>query len=249
MDPMMLVLIVTGLLLLLLVLGMPVAFALALCGTIGLAALRSLGLAAQMLGVTPLERIGNYSLTMVPMFILMGALAFTAGLSRVAYDVGYKWLGRIPAGLGVATMVAGAIFGAISGSSTATAAALGRVAIPEMRRLGYDKKLAAGCVAAAALVDNLIPPSIGFVIYGILTGESIGKLLMSGVVPGLLTMVGFSLMLIILALRAPHLLPSGSKVSWREKFASLPGLFPLVILFVIVIGGIYSGIVTPTEAA
>ncbi|MBM2832785.1 MAG: transporter large permease, partial [Dehalococcoidia bacterium] len=226
MDPMMLVLIVTGLLLLLLVLGMPVAFALALCGTIGLSALRSLGLAAQMLGVTPLEKMGNYSLTMVPMFILMGALAFTAGLSRVAYDVGYKWLGRIPAGLGVATMAAGAIFGAISGSSTATAEALGMIAIPEMRRLGYDKKLAAGCVA-----------------------ESIGKLLMSGVVPGLLTMVGFSLMLIILALRAPHLLPSGSKVSWRERFASLPGLFPLVILFTVVLGGIYSGIVTPTEAA
>ncbi|MBI4496003.1 MAG: TRAP transporter large permease subunit, partial [Deltaproteobacteria bacterium] len=248
-DPLTLVFLVVGLLLLLLVLGMPVAFALALCGTIGLALLKSLGLATQLLGVSPLERIGNYSLTMVPMFVLMGQLAFVAGMSRVAYDVGYKWLGRIPAGLGVATMAAGAIFGAVSGSSTATAAALGKVAIPEMRRLGYDKKLAAGCVASAALVDNLIPPSIGFVIYGIMTGESIGKLLISGVVPGLLTMLGFSLLLVIIALRAPHLLPQGAKTGWRERFACLPALFPLVLLFVVVIGGIYSGIVTSTEAA
>ena len=249
MDPMLLVILMTALVLVLLALGMPVAFSLAACGIIGMAFLKSLGMAVSTLEIVPLQKIASYFLVMVPMFILMGQLAYAADLSKDAYNVGNKWLGQFPGGLGIATVAASALFGACSGSTTAAAAALGKVCVPEMRKFGYDPKLAAGLVASAGTIANLIPPSIGFVVYGILTGESIGKLLISGIVPGILTAVVFALVIFLIALKAPHLAPRGAAASWKERLASLPGILPILLLFGIIIVGIYTGIATSIEIA
>ncbi|MBM2831794.1 MAG: C4-dicarboxylate transporter permease [Dehalococcoidia bacterium] len=248
MDPIIVASLIVALLLFLIFIGMPIAFALGISGVIGIAVLRSMGVALDVLGTYPWGRVLSFLLTLIPMFILMGQLADVGGISKDAYAVGYKWLGHIPGGLGMATVAAATIFGAASGASTAAAAALGKVCVPEMRKYGYDSKLAAGCVASAALLDILIPPSLGMVIYGVMAEESIGKLLVAGIIPGILTALNFAILLYFIAKVRPEMAPLGPRTGWKERFLSLRGLMWVLVLFILVMGGIYSGAVTPTEA-
>jgi len=229
--------------------GVPIAFSLAGVGLLGILALKGLGIAVNAGGTLPYSAIAAYTLSAVPMFVLMGELADLAGVSAQLYRAGYNWLGRLPGGLAIATIFACAGFAATSGSSVATAATMGKISIPEMKRYGYDDKLSTGSVAAGGLLGILIPPSIPLVLYGIMTGESIGKLLLAGIVPGLLTALLFALSISLRVWANPHLAPKASGVSWSEKVNSLGAVWGVGVLFFAVIGGLYSGIVTPTEAA
>jgi tripartite ATP-independent transporter DctM subunit len=182
------------------------------------------------------------------MFIVMGNVAFYAGFTRDAYSAAYKWVGNYPGGLGVATLLGAVAFGACSGSSIAATAALGKSALPEMLRFGYNHRLAAGCVAMGGTLDALIPPSILLVIYGVVTEESIGKLLMAGLVPGLLSMAVFALLVVVWALFRPADAPRGERFPLRDKLIGLKDVSGILILFVCVAGGLLTGVFTPTEA-
>ena len=238
-----------GLFLLMLVIGMPISFSLFFVGLLGITLTRGLPVAMSTLGSLPYSIAANALLIVVPMFILTGAIAFAAGISRDAYDLAYRWLGRLPGGLGMATVAACAAFAATSGSSVATAATVGKVALPEMKRFGYSDSLATGTVAAGGLLGIMIPPSITLVIYGIVTETSIGKLLIAGILPGLMTALIFILGVGAVALRRPELAPRGSGFPWSERLRSLYKGWGVVVLFTVVIGGIYAGIFTASEAA
>jgi len=179
----------------------------------------------------------------------MGELAYISGLTREAYSAAYKWLGRLPGGLAIATIGGCAGFAAVCGSSEATALTMGSVALPEMRRHKYDPRLATGCIAAGGTLGILIPPSMAFVLYGLITEQSIGRLFLAGIFPGILLASLFMITIFIWAKRNPSLAPGGPKTSWREKLTAFKDIWGVVILFLVVMGGIYGGILTPTEAA
>lgn len=202
-----------------------------------------------LLGLLPMDESTSYNLSVIPLFILMGQFAFISGISTDIYNTAYKWIGHLRGGLAMATVVACAFFSAVSGSSLATGATMGMVAIPEMLKYKYDPSLATGCVAAGGTLGILIPPSIGFVIYGILTEQSIGKLLMAGLLPGILLSSLFIIAIIIICAVKPEMGPHGPTVPWSGRFRSLSGTWGMLLLFLLVIGGIYTGIFTPTEAA
>lgn len=248
-EPTTAVLISVAWILLMLVLGMPVWATLFSAGLMGLMMVEGLDMALAQLKTMPYVHTAEYTLLVVPMFILMGHLAFAAGLSHNAYQVGRMWLSRFPAGLGLATILGCGAFAGACGSSVATAATMGRVAIPEMNALGYDKKLSAGTVAAGGVLGILIPPSIILVFYGTLTETSVGGMLVGGIIPGLITMAMFMLGLIWLSWRYPSLCPSPESYTWKERFRSLKYFWGIVVLFVIVMGGIWGGIATPSESA
>jgi len=248
-DPQTLGLVGIGVLFLLLLIGMPIGFALALVGIGGVSAMTDIAVALPTLGRSFYGTFTTYSFTVIPLFVLMGELASASGLSQGIYDVADKWLRRLPGGLGVATIGACSGFAAICGSSVATAATLGRVALPEMHRYGYDEKLATGSVAAGGTLGFLIPPSIGFVVYGILTEQSIGKLLISGFLPGFLLAGSYVLIIVGWALIKPDLAPAvPRRASFAEKMKALINTWELVAVFLLVMGGIYLGFFTPTEA-
>jgi len=186
MDPVVVGILGSGLLFLFLLMGIPIAFSLMLIGFLGTAYLTSLKAALPMVARTVYETSSYYPYTIIPLFIVMGVYAEISGMSRDLYDTFDKWLRKLPGGLGMATIAAIAGFSAISGSSVASSATFGKVAYPEMRRFNYSPRMAAGIIAAGATVDFLIPPSLGFVIFGMLTEQSIGKLLISGMIPGLI---------------------------------------------------------------
>ncbi len=233
----------------LIVLRMPIAFALGIVGFGGLALLDGFDGALATLYILPYERLNTWVFMAVALYILMGHFAFRSGVGSDAYAVGQKWIGRLPGGLAVASIIGCAGFAATSGSSVATAVTMGKIAIPEMRRYGYDPKLATGSVAAGGLLGIMIPPSLVMIIYGLITGTSIGALFIAGVLPGILTVVVFSLGIMILVLRRPSLAPPVAGATWRQRFASLAKAWRMVLLFLIVIGGIYAGVYTATEAA
>lgn len=235
-------------LLIVFLLGMPVAFAMAFVGFVGFAYLVTPQAGFSILARDFFDTFSSYSLTVIPMFVLMGALAFSSGISGRLYDAGYTLFGRMRGGLAIATIAACAGFAAICGSTNATAAAMGRVAIPEMKRYKYDNSLATGCVAAAGSLGILIPPSTIFIVYGILTQESIGKLFISGVLPGILLAVLFMSVVLIQCLRNPTIAPAGASTTWRQKMAGFIGLFETLILFVLVLGGLFLGWFSPTQA-
>ena len=250
MDPVTLGILGTGLLFLLLLIGMPIAFALMLVGFLGVSCLTSVTAALPMIARTVYETSSQYAYTIIPLFIVMGVYAEISGLSRDLYNSFDKWLRRWPGGLGMATIAAIAGFSAVSGSSVAASATMGKVAYPEMRRFHYSPRLAAGIVAAGATVDFLIPPSLGFVIFGMLTEQSIGKLLISGVIPGLILSGAFMGILYGWVKWDPSLAPSSPEpVPWREKLAALKGTWETVTIFLLVMGGIYLGFFTANEAA
>jgi tripartite ATP-independent transporter DctM subunit len=250
MDPVMVGILGVCLLFLFLLMGIPIAFSLMLVGFLGTAYLTSINAALPMVARTVYESASQYSYTIIPLFIVMGSYAEISGISGNLYNTFDKWLRRLPGGLGMATIASIAGFSAISGSSVACSAAFGKVAYPEMRRFNYSPRLAAGTVAAGATIDFLIPPSLGFVIFGMLTDQSIGKLLISGVIPGLILAGAFMVILYIWVKFNPNsALSRPEGVSWKEKISALKGVWETIVLFLLVIGGIYIGLFTPTEAA
>jgi tripartite ATP-independent transporter DctM subunit len=237
------------LLVVLLLLGMPIAFMMMLVGFLGIWHLTSLEAALPVVSKTLYGVAAHYPYTIIPLFILMGGFAGAAGITKELYETFDKWFRRLPGGLGVATIAACAGFAAVSGSSVAAAAAMGNVALPEMRRFGYLPRLATGVVAAGGTLSFLIPPSLGFVVYGMLTEQSIGKLLISGIFPGLILAASYAAIVIIWAKVNPKAAPaSPERVSFWEKIRSLKGVWETTLVFVLVMGGIYLGFINPTEA-
>jgi tripartite ATP-independent transporter DctM subunit len=233
----------------LLVSGMRIAYATALCGLLGLWSLRGYEPAAGLAGLMPYSESSHYSLLVLPLFVLMGYLAHHAGITRNIYWTARQWLGHLPGGLAIATIFGCAGFAAACGASTASAAVMGRVALPELKRFGYDEKVAAGCVAAGGTLATMIPPSVILVIYGFIAEQSIGALLLAGILPGLLQATTYSVMLYIRFRINPALGPSMASIGWTERIKSLSGTWGMLVLIFIVLGSIYTGFATPTEAA
>ena len=237
-----------GILLFLFLLRMPVAFVMAFVGFIGFAYLGGVESALAILAQDVSETLSSYPLSVIPMFILMGSFAYASGISERLYKTCYTWVGEFRGGLTVATVMACSGFAAISGSTAATAATMGKIALPEMKKYGYDDELATGTVASAGTLGILIPPSTVLIVYGILTEESIGKLFVAGILPGLMLTLLFVLTVMILCLRNPELGPPGPKTSLMEKIKSLSGIIEAVILFALTIGGLFLGWFSPTQA-
>jgi len=235
-------------LLITLVLRMPIAFAMTFVGFIGFSYLSGLGPGLSILARDIFTQFSSFPLSVIPMFILMGSFAFASGISSKLYKTAYTWVGQLRGGMTMATVVACAGFAAVCGSSTATAATMGKIALPEMKKYNYDDTLATGCVAAAGSLGILIPPSTIFIIYGIMTEQSIGKLFIAGVLPGMVLSLLFVLTVAVICLRNPALGPPGTPTSWRKKFASFAGIIDTVILFSGTIGGLFLGFFTPTQA-
>jgi len=236
-------------LLLLLFSGLHVGLVIGLVGFLGMAYMSGGDAALGLLRTVPYTTMASYGMSIVPLFILMGSFSFHSGLSTDLYWTTYRWLGRLPGGLAMATVVACAGFAAASGSSLATAATLGTVALPEMRKYKYDDRLATGSIAAGGTIGILIPPSVVLVIYAILTEQSIGKLFLAGFIPGILEAVFYMATIYILCKFNPLLGPIGAKTTFKEKVVSLKDTWGVIALFGLVMGGIYTGIFSPTEAA
>lgn len=238
-----------GAVLILLALRVPIGVALGLVSLTGIALLRDVSVAVGSLRSIPYDFAAGWELSAIPMFILMGAVMHNSGISTHLFTAARVWLGRLPGGLAVATNFACAGFAAASGSSVATSAAMGRIAIPEMLKQGYDKSLATGVVASAGTLGALIPPSILFILYGIFAEQSITRLLIAGILPGLLTAFVYAAMILIRCKLNPKLAPvTLEAVSIGEKLRALGPVWPVVLLILGIIGGLYSGAVTPTEA-
>jgi len=229
--------------------NMPVGFVMAFLGFLGFGYIRGIDPALSLLASDVFDVFSHYGLTVVPLFVFMGQIAFHAGISKRLYDSAYVLVGHRKGGLAMATVAACAGFSAISGSTNATAATMASVTLPEMKRYKYDMSLATGTVAAAGSLGILIPPSVIFIVYGILTEQSIGKLFAAGVFPGILLSVLFLLTIYLQVLKNPSLAPPGPRTTLKEKFKSFAGVLETLIIFGLVMGGIFFGIFTPTEAA
>ncbi len=232
----------------LMLLRVPLAFAMGLVGLAGMGLMRSWP-AAYASAAGEIIDIAKYTLSVVPLFILMGNLVTKAGMSRELFRASYAFVGHRRGGLALSTITASAGFGAICGSSLATVATMARVAMPEMRRYGYADSFAAGTVAAGGTLGILIPPSVIMVIYGIMTEQSIGALFAAGLVPGLLATMLYMAAAAIVTARAPQLGPPGERIEWAQRWQALREIWSVLALFVVVIGGIYGGFFTATEAA
>jgi len=243
-----LVLLMVLLMLTLMAIGMPIGFAMALVGILSLLIFSGPDVAMGLLTYYPFDFASGYTFTVVPMFILMGQLAFNAGFTRELFTCTRAWLGRLPGGLVLGTLAGCAAFAACSGSSLATAAAMGKIGIPEMRRYGYSKQIAAGSVAAGGTLGILIPPSIFLVLYGVMTGTSIGKLLIAGFIPGILSAAMFMLSVVIRSIKNPEIAPPIHDITWRERISSIKDIWGIAAIAIIVLGVIYAGVCTPTEA-
>jgi tripartite ATP-independent transporter DctM subunit len=234
----------------LLALGMPIAFALGVMGLVGYWAITDINVALAGLRIIPFTVTGRFEFSVIPLFILMGEFVFFAGVSRDMFFAAQKWLGRMPGGLAMSTVAAASGFAAASGSSLATAATIGRIAVPEMIRQGYHRKFASGVIAAGGTLGILIPPSTPILVFAIITEQSAGKLLMAGLLPGILSAVIYLGSIYIRAARSPSLAPRvEAGVSWRERFLSLKDIWAIGLLVAVVLGGIFFGVWTPTEAA
>ncbi len=249
MDPVTTGILFLGVLLALLFSGMRIAFATALCGFIGLWVLRGYTPSAALAANIPHGHLVSYSLLVLPLFIMMGYFAYFAGITRNMYWTARQWFGHLPGGLAIATVFGSAGFAAACGASTASAAVMGKVALPELQRYHYDDKISTGAIAAGGTMATMIPPSVLMVIYGFIAEESIGALLLAGILPGLLEAVSYSTMLWIRCKLNPKLGPPVLNITWKERFQSLRGTIGILILIVLVMGSIYTGIATPTESA
>ena len=234
---------------LLIFLRVPIGIALAIAGALGYWALSGLDPTLALLGSVPFEIAYNYDLSIIALFVLMGNLALVSGMSRDLYAMARSLVGHWPGGLASATVVGCAGFAAVSGSSLASAVTMGRVALPEMRRHDYHPRLATGCVAAGGTLGILIPPSTGFIIYALLTEESIGQLFLAGVLPGILLTGLFMATIAILTRLNPSIGPKADRLSWLERLRSVGRSFSLIGIVFAVLGGIYFGVFTPVEAA
>ena len=258
MEKIQLVLLLSTILIFLIFAGMRVAFAAALIGFVGLVShfylYKGVDLSAALVrainiaGLTPHSKLATPTLALIPTFVLIGFLAFHAGLTKALFEASKRWLGWLPGGLALSTVFATAGFAAVSGASLATSAVFARVAIPEMLKLNYAKHFSAGVVAAGGTLASLIPPSAILVIYGIITEVSVGKLLLAGFLPGLVSCLIYAALIIGMATLDPKLAPPVRGFTWKQRFASLPGTFPVALVIVIIIFSISSGVATPTEA-
>jgi len=241
----------TGLLvfLLLIFLRMPIAFAMALVGFAGFSYMTSSSVAMNMVVRELYSSFSSYSLSVIPMFVWMGFLAYYSGIGTRLYIFAYRLIGHWPGGLAIATQTACAVFGAICGSNTATAATMGAIALPEMKKYKYDTSLATASIAAGGVLGVLIPPSVIFIVYGMATEQSIGKLFIAGILPGLLLMFLYQAVIYFLTRRKPELGPAGPRFSWRERLSALRGgLAEVLIVFALSMGGLFAGWFTATEA-
>ena len=238
-----------GVMLVLIGFGIPISITLAAVGAIGLLVVAGLRQAEAQLILNFWELGTNFAQIAIPFYLLMGQLVFRTGLATDLYDCIYKWLGRLPGGLAIASVVASAGFGAVSGGSATAVATLGPMCMPEMRKYRYDLKLAAGSIASAGTLGILIPPSIFMIAYGLWTETSIAALFIGGIVPGIIMTIAFSVTILGICLYNPKLGPVGEKFPWSEKLRSLAKLLPILSIFALIIGGIYGGIFDPTEAA
>jgi tripartite ATP-independent transporter DctM subunit len=249
MDPTLITIIVIASFFIFLMAGMPVFGALGMASVIGILLLQG----PRGLGAVPgviYDRLAGFTLVAVPLFILMGEIIFVSGIGADIYVATSRWLNRMPGSLGMSSVAACAIFSALCGVSLAGAATIGSFAIPEMLKRGYDKSLATGCVAASGGLALLIPPSVALILYGVVGDESVGKLFIGGIIPGILLaalMMGY---IFVLANIRPHMAPrSEDQITWGMRFAALANIWPVLALIVLVLGSIYAGIATPTEAA
>ena len=237
-----------ALLVLLVALGVRVFAAAALTGFLGLLLLKGWDVAAAIAGTIPHSKTVTYALSVLPLFILIGFLAFHAGLTGRLFEAARRWVGWVPGGLAVSTVLASAGFAAVSGASTATAAVFSRVAIPDMLGNRYGKRLTAGVVAAGGTLASLIPPSAILVIYAIIVEESVGDLLLAGLLPGLVSVLIYTSLIVGLCVAKPELGRAVRGFTWRQRFASLPGALPIFLVVGVIFGALYSGAATPTEA-
>ena len=238
-----------GSLFLLLALGMPVGFAMAASGVLGLYLIGGSPMVAGILQTAPLSTVSSYELITIPMFLLMAELVLVSGVADDLFRATSAWMGRVRGGLGMATALAGAGFGAICGTSTAAAATLSSTSLPAMIKQGYEKKMAAGVVAVSGTLAMLIPPSVALIIYGLLAEVNIGALLVGGIIPGILVTITIMATVWFLVWQDPSRAPEAVPVPWSEKFRMLRVVGPMVVLFTMVTGIIYTGIATPTEAS
>ncbi|MFC1907116.1 TRAP transporter large permease [Chloroflexota bacterium] len=249
MDPIVIGTIGLGAFVILFVMGMPIGFSAAIVGFMGLVILKSWAVGGDSLSFLPYSITASYPLSVIPMFIIMGYFAFFAGVTSDLFKTARRWVGHLPGGLAIATTFGCAGFAACSGSTIASAAVMGKITIPEMIESGYDQKVATGVVAASGTLSALIPPSTLIVIYGVITEQSIGTLLIAGLIPGILSAIIYATMLFFRFRFNPKLgpvLPGASP--WKERLASLKGVWGVLVIMLIVLGGIYTGVFTPTEA-
>ncbi|MHA3914778.1 TRAP transporter large permease [Halovulum sp. GXIMD14793] len=247
----------SGVLIVLVLIGVRVAFATALIGFVGLflfyldkgmTADKAFLVTLRLIGQVPHSKTASHVLGLIPVFILIGYLAYYAGLTKALFEAAKRWLGWLPGGMGVATVFATAGFAAVSGASVATSAVFSRIAIPEMLKLGYDKRFAAGVVAAGGTLASLIPPSAILVIYAIITESSVGQLLLAGFLPGAVSALIYGGLIVLLACWRKDLGPPINGFTWRERFETLPGAAPIAFVVLVIIYCIYGGWGTPTEA-
>jgi tripartite ATP-independent transporter DctM subunit len=236
------------LLLVLFFLGMPVGFAMAVVGFCGFWYVVSFKAALNMISSDLWFTFSKYDLTVIPLFIFMGYLAFNAGIGERLYDAAYKWVGHWPGGLAIATIGADELFAAICGSNTATAATMGAVALPQMKKYSYDTRLSSGTVATGGTLGVVMPPSVVIIVIGLQTKQSIIKLFLGGILPAILLGILFVLTIFTLCRFRPKFGPAGPKTSLREKIKSLPGVIEAIAIFILVMGGLFRGLFTPTEA-
>ena len=228
--------------------GIELGFAMALIGFLGFGYIVSFSAALNLLAKDIFDVFASYGFTVIPLFVLMGQIAFNAGIAKRLFNASYKFIGHIPGGLAMATVAGATAFKAICGSSPATAATFAVVAVPEMERYHYDKKLSTGIVATVGTLGILIPPSVTLIVFGIITEQSIGKLFLAGIVPGLIIAFFFIVIIYGWCRINPSLGPKGEKSTWRERISSLPELAWVIVIFLLIVGGLMEGFFTPTEA-
>jgi tripartite ATP-independent transporter DctM subunit len=248
MDPLQAALVGLVLMFVFMLLGMPIAFSMLLTGVLGNAYLLSPRAAAQLLSGNVWDQFSSYGLSVIPLFVLMGQFAYRAGITERLYEAAYKWVGQYPGGLAATTIAACAGFSAICGSNSATTATMGTIALPEMRRYRYDPALSTGAIAVGGTLGVVIPPSVVMIVIAVQTEQSLLKLFLAGIVPGLILTALFLATIVGMCIRNPALGPLGPGTSMKQKLHSLSGVIEALLLFALVIGGLYLGWFTPTEA-
>ena len=235
-------------LIVLVMMGMNLAFTLLISGFVGFALIGGVGAALGNLAIVPFDQMTTYTFTVFPMFMLMGSFVSYGGIGKESFEMARAWFGHFKGGLAIATIGASGLFAAVQGTSLAGSLVMGKIAYPEMRRAGYAMPLAAACVSVGGTLGILIPPSMGFIMIGILTDLSIGELFMAGILPGISVVIFYMITIAIWSRVSPSIAPSISKTTWGQRFGSLRLSWPIVLLFLLVMGGIYGGVFTATEA-
>jgi len=233
----------------LLVLGVPIAFSMAVVGIIGTAMVAGVTQTLSQIVLIAWDKGTDFIIVCIPLFIFMGQLTSSTGIASELYEFLQRWLGRLPGGLAIASVCACGAFGAVTGSSVACVATMGSIIYPEMQKYKYDPKLATGVLSASGTLGILIPPSLAFAFYGILTDTSIAALFIAGIIPGIITICIFSGIVLIRCILNPKLGPLGPRSTWKERVVSLKGILPVAIIFLMVVGTLYGGLCTPTEAS